>query len=80
MGKKNINLNFVSCTECRIPQVWYGAENIIIKNVSSETGHFKRDEAAGNLIIIQFNSILYYLRAESTAVRPITDTAQRTRK
>jgi hypothetical protein len=25
---------------------------------------------------IQFNSILYYLRAESTAKRPITDTAQ----
>jgi hypothetical protein len=28
------------------------------------------------LIIIQFNSILYYLCAESTATRPITDTAQ----
>jgi hypothetical protein len=27
--------------------------------------------------IIQFNSILYYLCAESTATRPITDTAQR---
>jgi hypothetical protein len=27
-------------------------------------------------IIIQFNSILYYLCAESTATRPITDTAQ----
>jgi hypothetical protein len=26
--------------------------------------------------IIQFNSILYYLCAESTATRPITDTAQ----
>jgi hypothetical protein len=30
--------------------------------------------------IIQFNSILYYLCAESTAVRPITDTAQFTNK
>jgi hypothetical protein len=29
---------------------------------------------------IQFNSILYYLCAESTAVRPITDTAQCTYK
>jgi hypothetical protein len=29
------------------------------------------------IIIIQFNSILYYLCAESTATRPITDTAQR---
>jgi hypothetical protein len=28
------------------------------------------------IIIIQFNSILYYLCAESTALRPITDTAQ----
>jgi hypothetical protein len=28
------------------------------------------------VIIIQFNSILYYLCAESTATRPITDTAQ----
>jgi hypothetical protein len=28
-------------------------------------------------IIIQFNSILYYLCAESTVTRPITDTAQR---
>jgi hypothetical protein len=28
------------------------------------------------IIIIQFNSILYYLCAESTATRPITDTAQ----
>jgi hypothetical protein len=28
------------------------------------------------LILIQFNSILYYLCAESTAVKPITDTAQ----
>jgi hypothetical protein len=28
------------------------------------------------IIIIQFNSILYYLCAESTAVRPITDTVQ----
>jgi hypothetical protein len=27
--------------------------------------------------IIQFNSIIYYLCAESTATRPITDTAQR---
>jgi predicted CDP-diglyceride synthetase/phosphatidate cytidylyltransferase len=27
-------------------------------------------------IIIQFNSILYYLCAESTAARPITDRAQ----
>jgi hypothetical protein len=26
--------------------------------------------------IIQFNSILYYLCAESTATRPIADTAQ----
>jgi hypothetical protein len=26
--------------------------------------------------IIQFNSIVYYLCAESTATRPITDTAQ----
>jgi hypothetical protein len=32
------------------------------------------------LIIIQFNSILYYLCAESTALRPITDTAQCTFK
>jgi hypothetical protein len=31
-------------------------------------------------IIIQFNSVLYYLCAESTAVRPITDTAQCTYK
>jgi hypothetical protein len=30
----------------------------------------------GIIIIIQFNSILYYLCAESTATRPITDTAQ----
>jgi hypothetical protein len=30
--------------------------------------------------IIHFNSILYYLRAESTALRPITDTAQCTYK
>jgi hypothetical protein len=29
------------------------------------------------VIVIQFNSILYYLCAESTAKRPITDTAQR---
>jgi type II secretory pathway component PulC len=29
------------------------------------------------ITIIQFNSILYYLYAESTATRPITDTAQR---
>jgi hypothetical protein len=29
------------------------------------------------MLIIQFNSILYYLCAESTATRPITDTAQR---
>jgi uncharacterized protein YpmB len=28
------------------------------------------------IIIIQFNSILYYLCAEPTATRPITDTAQ----
>jgi hypothetical protein len=28
------------------------------------------------LIIIQFNSILYYLCAEPAAARPITDTAQ----
>jgi hypothetical protein len=28
------------------------------------------------VIIIQFNSILYYLCAESTATRPITDAAQ----
>jgi hypothetical protein len=27
-------------------------------------------------IIIQFNSIIYYLCAESTATEPITDTAQ----
>jgi hypothetical protein len=27
------------------------------------------------IIIIQFNSIIYYLRAELTAKRPITDTA-----
>jgi hypothetical protein len=32
------------------------------------------------IIIIQFNSIIYYLCAESTAVRPITDTAQNTCK
>jgi hypothetical protein len=32
---------------------------------------YKKDK-----IIIQFNSILYYLCAESTATRPITDTAQ----
>jgi hypothetical protein len=31
----------------------------------------------GGLRIVQFNSILYYLSAESTATRPITDTAQR---
>jgi hypothetical protein len=30
--------------------------------------------------IIQLNAILYYLYAESTAVRPITDTAQCTYK
>jgi hypothetical protein len=29
------------------------------------------------IIQFQFNSILYYLCAESTATRPITDTAQR---
>jgi hypothetical protein len=28
------------------------------------------------IIIIQFNSILYYLCAESTAARPFTETAQ----
>jgi hypothetical protein len=28
------------------------------------------------MIIIQFNSILYFLCAESTATMPITDTAQ----
>jgi hypothetical protein len=28
------------------------------------------------IIIIKLNSILYYLCAESTAARPITDTAQ----
>jgi hypothetical protein len=28
------------------------------------------------IIIIQFNSIIYYLCAQSTAKRPITDTAQ----
>jgi hypothetical protein len=28
------------------------------------------------IIIIQFNSVLYYLCAESTATRPITETAQ----
>jgi hypothetical protein len=28
------------------------------------------------IIIIQFNSIIYFLCAESTATRPITDTAQ----
>jgi hypothetical protein len=28
------------------------------------------------MMMIQFNSILYYLCAVSTAVRPITDTAQ----
>jgi hypothetical protein len=32
--------------------------------------------ARGSTAIIQFNSILYYLCAESTATRPITDTAQ----
>jgi hypothetical protein len=29
------------------------------------------------IIIIQLNSIIYYLCAEPTATRPITDTAQR---
>jgi hypothetical protein len=33
-------------------------------------------EAAGINNSIQFNSIIYYLCAESTALRPITDTAQ----
>jgi hypothetical protein len=28
------------------------------------------------IVIIQLNSILYYLCADSTATRPITDTAQ----
>jgi hypothetical protein len=32
--------------------------------------------AAADDITIQLNSILYYLCAESTATRPITDTAQ----
>jgi hypothetical protein len=35
---------------------------------------------SASIIIIQFNSILYYLCAEPTAVRPITDTAQCTYK
>jgi hypothetical protein len=30
-----------------------------------------------SIIIIQFNSIIYYLCAESTVTRPIIDTAQR---
>jgi hypothetical protein len=29
-----------------------------------------------NIMTIQFNSVLYYLCAESTARRPVTDTAQ----
>jgi hypothetical protein len=38
--------------------------------------HKAQQKGRRTIIIIQFNSILYFLCAESTATRPITDTAQ----
>jgi hypothetical protein len=44
-----------------------------IKHVNDQQFKFKIYQY---ITVIQFNSVLYYLCAESTAVRPITDTAQ----
>jgi hypothetical protein len=51
-----------------------------IPSRNSKTNNFQNGRAKFEIIIqfnsVQFNLILYYLWAESTATRPITDTAQ----
>jgi hypothetical protein len=46
------------------------AKNIIAYKVTTEV----RDQCMNGNIIVACNSILYYLCAESTAARPVTDT------
>jgi hypothetical protein len=45
-------------------------------SVSITLMDMEKERIYKEIIIIQFNSIIYYLCAESTATRPITDAAQ----
>jgi hypothetical protein len=47
------------------------------RNNNNNKEQSKIQKKAVYIIIIKLNSILYHLCAESTAARPITDTAQR---
>jgi hypothetical protein len=51
-------------------------ENILMQTSKQTTTTTTTTTTTIIITMIQFNSILYYLCAESTAVRPITDTAQ----